>query len=150
MSWQHRLYIWDFTQGIIMKAPIFGYGMEASRHFPLPKTFLTFYQNKEPLSPQAESLLPLHPHNAFLQLWLELGSIGVLMFFFLGVWFVFCMERRTNSIPMRALLGASFSATMVPSFVSFGLWQSWWMSTQIVLILTWVMVLSLKKEDLIQ
>jgi len=87
--------------------PLFGWGLDASRTF--------------------HHLIPLHPHDAALQLWFELGAVGAL----LGalIW-AFVFWRFAEAAPGRRLYAAAGCATawaalMIGAF-SFSLWQEWW------------------------
>ncbi len=68
-----RLFIWQSTAGYIIDRPLFGYGLRSARILS-SKADSQFVRigptdmNKVMIEP-----IPLHPHNAFLQLWLELG-----------------------------------------------------------------------------
>ena len=62
----HRLLIWSFTGDRIAERPLTGWGLDASRAIP---------GGRDPIRP-GEAWMPLHPHNAALQLWLELGAPG--------------------------------------------------------------------------
>jgi O-antigen ligase len=107
-SWYDRLRIWSFVAER-MKGPLLrGAGLEASRTFP--------------------GVVPLHPHNAPLQLWYELGLPGAL----LGVLFWLWLWRRIGDCARRdRILGATAAAVatvyLIISAVSFGQWQEWWL-----------------------
>jgi exopolysaccharide production protein ExoQ len=66
----HRLMIWSFAGERIAERPLTGWGLDAARAIP---------GGKEPIRP-GETWLPLHPHNAPLQVWLELGVPGAVLF----------------------------------------------------------------------
>ncbi len=67
--------------------------------------------------------IPLHPHNAPLQIWLELGGAGaVLMAALLGFLAINC-----NGPPLRrTVLGATLITAVVIASLSYGMWQGWW------------------------
>jgi O-antigen ligase len=129
----HRLYIWRFVDGRILERPLLGWGMDASRTLPGgQETFLLSYcpENGEPATPVAElGLLPLHPHNALLQLWLELGGVGAIVGLaglLALLWPVFSTGvERAGAAAAGGALAAGFSAAAV----SFGAWQPWWVSS---------------------
>ena len=122
----HRLYTWHFTGERIMEAPWFGWGMEASRVIPggHDKLYL------DPFSIWGNEIMPLHPHNATLQVWLELGLAGALVMAAL-VFSTYAgrlsepMWRSPIALPLRA--GAS-SAFLVIANLSYGVWQNWWIA----------------------
>ncbi len=73
-------------------------------------------------------VLPLHPHNAALQLWLELGALGALM----GAALVFLAQiaiagAKRSATGKAAAFGA-FAAAFMIAGLSYGIWQSWWQS----------------------
>ncbi len=143
-SFLHRLKIWDFTSHKIIEKPIQGYGFGSSRFLgagqrtSLTVSLLPYFKGVE--SPDKEtlwvlgdlSLLPLHPHNAFLQIWLELGLVGMLI----AAAFLFFLIEKGLSMPKRAqqmiFMGALFPALVVVN-MSYGLWQSWWICSLFII-----------------
>ena len=99
-SWAARLDIWAFTVEQTTRHPIFGWGMDASRAF---QPFM------------------LHPHSAPLQVWLELGLVGALLFS--TVWFL--IAKRAVVLGPQALAAAV--SYFVIGALSFGMWQEWWL-----------------------
>ncbi|MEQ8194219.1 MAG: O-antigen ligase family protein, partial [Rhodospirillales bacterium] len=86
-SREHRLSIWQFVAGKIAEKPAFGQGLGAAREIGRAEQ-----QRYEALQARQtdhlsihEIRLPLHPHNIPLQIWLELGAVGVLLY--LGILF---------------------------------------------------------------
>ena len=65
-SWFARAGIWRFVSGEVLSHPLIGWGMDASRMWP--------------------NLIPLHPHNAALQVWLELGAVGAAIVIVFWAW----------------------------------------------------------------
>ncbi len=118
---QHRFAIWDFTAAKTMEHPLLGWGLGASRAIPGADGIAT------QLGGRAE-VLPLHPHNALLQLWLELGLPGILLTI---IAFVVILIRIPRYIAGRKELAMSltviFSVTLIAE-LSYGLWQSWWLA----------------------
>ena len=117
---RHRFVIWDFAATKTMEQLIFGWGLGTSRVVPGADGIA------EQLGRRAE-VLPLHPHNALLQLWLELGIPGVALAL---VTVVGVLARITRYISGRKELATAltviFSATLTAE-LSFGIWQSWWL-----------------------
>lgn len=113
----HRLYIWEFAAHRILDHPVAGWGVDASPLIP----------GGEKRLPEGGSLMNVHPHNAFLQVWLELGVPGVIL---LAVWLwrLFRnVERTTDSFATACRAGLLVSALVIAN-LSFGLWQTWWMA----------------------
>ena len=77
--------------------------------------------------------LPLHPHNAPLQLWLELGAVGVVIFIGLLGLLIWRWQRdfaKGNGLP---LIAGVLTAIFVVYNISFGLWQGWLIFSLILL-----------------
>ena len=68
--------------------------------------------------------MPLHPHSAFLQIWLELGILGVI----LTVGVLYITISGISKIP-NVMGAAAIMAIFVIAFtltqLSFGIWQGW-------------------------
>ncbi|WP_146055874.1 O-antigen ligase family protein [Bosea psychrotolerans] len=67
-----------------------------------------------------------HPHNAFLQVWVETGLIGVLLISAAGLAFL----GRLRHMPARALAPrlAVVAAALGVASVGHGAWQGWWIA----------------------
>ncbi len=107
-----RLGIWDYATELFLRSPIVGWGMDASRYLP-----------PDPLNPRYRHL-ELHPHNATLQIALELGIPGLIIVF----WGLFIVMRR--ALNFRGARKAS-AVTMLVSILlvcslGYGVWQVWW------------------------
>ena len=106
-SWAARVNIWTFVSARMAEKPLRGWGLDASRTF--------------------KGHIPLHPHDAALQLWFELGAVGAV----LGalIW-SFIFWRFAEAAPRRRLYAAAGCATAWSALVigafSFSLWQEWW------------------------
>jgi exopolysaccharide production protein ExoQ len=116
VSIYHRAAIWQFVGARIADKPLLGWGMHASRTMP---------GGHDKISGTAEQI-PLHPHNAPLQIWLELGGIGAaLMAALVGFLAINC-----NGPPLRrTVLGATLVTAVVIASLSYGMWQGWWFAT---------------------
>jgi len=121
----HRLTIWRFVGERILDKPLAGWGIEASRDIPggEDRVDVVFAAG----GPSDEQMLPLHPHNAVLQWWLELGGIGAVLFAVLAA----RLFRAAAALP-PALAAAALATLLdgfVSSLVSYGFWQAWWQSS---------------------
>jgi O-antigen ligase len=132
----HRLLIWDFAAARIAERPLLGWGMEGSRAVPghdahpSPET-LGRFRLSDPAAasylPTAE-LLPLHPHNGALQLWLELGAPGAL----LGAALAFLLGLSASRAAQPEVATAMLAAGAVTATLSFGAWQEWWIGAELM------------------
>ncbi len=119
LSAGHRLLIWSFAGDRIAERPLAGWGLDSSRAIP---------GGKDPIKP-GEDWLPLHPHNAPLQLWLELGVPGAVLFALL-VAHTWCgLAAAPWPRLFAAATGASLAIALIASFTAYGIWQEWWLGT---------------------
>ncbi len=135
-SLRHRLLIWKFAGDRIAERPVLGWGMAGSRAVPgADQPALSYAKSKgvgwvnrhDGGILHRTPVLPLHPHNAFVQIWLELGLLGAL----LAAGFVWLCAQACRAGPpgVRACrFGLLASAVTVACF-SYGVWQSWWIAS---------------------
>jgi len=141
----HRLVVWEFVGKEITKTPILGTGLGTSRligqnvelYVPLSKTNI-------------KGAIPLHPHNNALEIWLELGVLGAIIY--AGLWIViinFGTKLRARSYILGTGACASIIILFIISNLSFGVFQSWWIAIQglVFLILILMCKESLPREN---
>jgi O-antigen ligase len=120
-SIKHRLLIGQFVLNKIGERPLSGFGFDSSRALPGGRKAVI----------EGEPVLPLHPHNAILQIWLELGLPGAII----AAVIVTLVLRRLAAFEPRgpaAMANATFAAFVTVAVISFGIWQNWW------LMLAWI------------
>jgi exopolysaccharide production protein ExoQ len=123
----HRLLIWRFVSERIAERPLLGWGMDASRELPGGHTKLVETISRPVITNNAEAL-PLHPHNAVLQWWVELGAIGAV----LGLAIVVTLLLRAAVLSEREATASTMAfavAALTIAMLGYGFWQSWWLST---------------------
>jgi O-antigen ligase len=107
-SWDARLNIWTFAAGHVQTHPFRGWGLDASRTF--------------------GSAIPLHTHNAQLQLWLELGAVGAALAGVFFCWLAYGVMRISERSRGEAAMAAgALVSYLVIGGLSFGVWQEWWL-----------------------
>ncbi|BBK40287.1 hypothetical protein STVA_03070 [Allostella vacuolata] len=118
-SGQHRMEIWHFAAEHVLERPFQGWGLNVSRVFPGGDRIL------DPASGAMQ--MPLHPHNAALQWWLELGLPGAVA----GMAAILLLARAARRLPTAATRAAGLAlltAGLVVSMLSYGAWQNWWLA----------------------
>jgi O-antigen ligase len=109
ISWHVRLDVWRFTSTQVMGHPLIGWGLDSSRAWP--------------------DHIPMHPHDAALQLWLETGAVGVALVALFWAWlFVQIDVVATDDRPAAAVMAATAAAYLTIGAISFGVWQEWWLA----------------------
>jgi len=126
-SLQHRLFIWNFTAERIVEKPVLGWGMNSAKFIPGGDRDIDVGSDQGRLQWRA---LPLHPHNAILQWWLELGTVGAALAAALTSFGARAICRLTSRAD-RVAAAAVFGQICVISLLSFGAWQSWWLATMV-------------------
>lgn len=113
-----RLAIWDFVADKIAERPLFGWGLNSSRVIP----------GGHQLTPYGGELLPLHPHDMALQIWLELGVPGVLIALLLVITVTRICGRLKARPEAQAAALAGVAAAATNAIAGYDLWHPWWLS----------------------
>jgi O-antigen ligase len=111
--------IWSFAGDRIAERPLAGWGLDASRAIP---------GGDEPIY-EGRVWLPLHPHNAAIQLWLELGAPGAVLFALLLAWLWLSLAAAPWPQLFTAAAGASLTSAVIAAIGAYGIWQEWWIGT---------------------
>ena len=120
-SWAQRLVIWRHTAVLTLDQCLpFGCGADYARALSEKGVTVGI-----PGWPLALPVMPIHPHNLFLQVWLELGLPGVLAFALA----LTASARALQKAPIGRSAIAAICAVASVSFVSVmfeaSLWQAW-------------------------
>lgn len=110
-----RTEIWDGVARFIAHAPITGYGFQGVKHFgPLEMATLFYPDNRVP-----------HPHNAYLQIWTDMGLLGALAAtgILWAMWRALC-ELANDRLPH---LLAIFTIVICAFITTYNLWAAWWL-----------------------
>ncbi len=119
-NFQHRVEIWHEAASRLAERPVTGWGLEASRDIPRGDRISVFF-------PEADSLIPLHPHNASLHILLELGVIGALLVAALAA----LLLRQVAALAPRdrPYAVACFGAAWAGAQTAYGVFQGWWLAS---------------------
>jgi O-antigen ligase len=89
-----RVALWDATLSLAAERPLLGHG------------YATFWPRtqREPRPPSVEQWPPRHPHNGFMQLFFDLGALGVLAFVLPYMWLLRRAVRLSQLWPIAFLI----------------------------------------------
>lgn len=118
-SWQYRIETWRSTAEKIFENPIFGHGFDSVRELGQANVTMAGVVAQE---------IPLHPHNAFLQVWFELGLIGVLLLAALICLILIGIGSARASPARSGVYAAVLASYLVIALISFSAWQTWWIA----------------------
>jgi O-antigen ligase len=134
----HRMVIWDFTEARIAERPVLGWGLEASRTVPggrdrpaavqLDRLRVSDPERRAWFAMPNIQVLPLHPHNGALQVWLELGGIGALV----AAALAWCLGSAAARSPCPPAAAGALASGAITALLSFGAWQAWWVAAMLL------------------
>jgi O-antigen ligase len=115
---QERVDIWRSFGAALRDRPILGAGFGAGARL-----------NEAPvaasLHPDEAFLLGVgHPHNAALQIWVELGAIGAFLAALVAALVLRAMQSLDRA--QSAAIASLIAAALADSLVGQGAWQGWW------------------------
>jgi O-antigen ligase len=125
-SAQQRILIWHKYAQLVLEAPVLGHGLEAS-YFLRPEikgiSELPYDRlGKKPPS-NLKPFRGVHPHNAYLQIWFELGAVGALLFASVGLAVIAHIKSLESDV--QPLMYGTFVSVAAVLFSSYGVWQIW-------------------------
>lgn len=122
----HRIFIWSFSGQKAAENMWQGYGFYNSRDIAGGKDVIALGNQSSPLG---WVNLPNHSHNAMLQMWLELGLVGLSLYVLLIVTSLSWMLKYVQSTLQRAIMVAMLVTYLGISLLAFNVWQEWWIAT---------------------
>lgn len=130
LSAKHRLFIWNYVAENSKSRTILGIGFNSTRIFPVDDSQIIDFRGAK-LHP-----LPVHPHNNIMQVYFELGIIGLILYLALACKYLLIIGKnyRTDNYLEKNWIAAKyacFSAYFTIAMISYNLWQSWWMAAAI-------------------
>lgn len=126
-SAKHRLFIWNFVAKNSKEHPLLGIGFNSSKQFPVKDDSQIIELFGQKLHP-----LPLHPHNNILQVYFELGAIGLILYLSLACKYLLIIGKNYKTTSSRnkdliCSLYSCFSVYFIIAMISYNTWQSWWL-----------------------
>jgi hypothetical protein len=120
LSWLQRLFIWRSAGDAILACLPFGCGADSARSLAAIPTNLVVPGAGAPMV-----LTPIHPHNVFLQIWLELGIPGAAFALAGAGAATRLLVRAKFARAVAAGIAGAGAATLVSFFVEASFWQVW-------------------------
>ena len=114
----HRVCIYDFVLEKIWARPLTGWGLGTSRRLPGGEVKIAALERE---------LLPMHPHNAAFELWVELGVGGGALLAAIAI-MVATVAIRRAAAPARAAAMAALTAYLCIGMLNYSAWSSWWLA----------------------
>ena len=117
----NRIEIWDFVIKYAMQSPYIGFGMESTKQVP------DFHHAR------LYHTIPnvLHPHNFAVQLWMEFGLFGIIVY---SALIFYLMKTITyQDVQPRKMFLSLFILFLSISAIAYGIWQSWWIGSIVIL-----------------
>lgn len=111
-----RSEIWWAFANLIDSRPLLGHGFESS--FSALQTYPGVDENI------AQLLHMRHPHNFAIQVWYELGVVGVALF--TGILVLVCRALRAIPFDQQPVALSMTVSIWTVAYVSHGAWQAWW------------------------
>ena len=115
-SIRHRMDIWALAGEYIAERPMLGYGFSNSDRIPAKYGQMTLSG--------AARVFPLYPHNVLMQVQVELGLPGMLLFYSVLVCLIWACLKAPP--PLRASGLALITATLSVWCIGYPLWRSAW------------------------
>jgi len=116
-----RFYIWKYVADRVAERPITGIGIRGTRalHLVIPADAGDPSHAEFALQGRAAR----HPHNIYLQTWLELGAIGAVLLLVVGLAAIWQMRFLPPTFEGSAY--ALFAVSSMIGLSGFDLWQAW-------------------------
>lgn len=120
-SWEQRIAVWKAASDRALNECMpLGCGADYARAWSAEGATVAVRASTIPL-PE----MPIHPHNVFIQVWLELGLPGVFaMIFALGAAARALLKSKIDRLAMAAVCGAS-GVSFISVMFEASLWQVW-------------------------
>lgn len=147
ISYIHRLHVWKDVSYYSTREFLLGHGISAGKftEFSKKQKRWFFKHSDKTITPMKTDVIPTHPHNILLQIYLELGIIGVFFLCFFYFRMIQGMRRRFTEYPEHApIYLAYFTAIQAIVWVNVSIWETWFLST---LWMTWAFMVNISKTQ---
>lgn len=127
-SYIERLYLWNDVATTIFEHPWKGVGADGTRQHEKSQHIRTwaFTDQAGEHREVKTNRFGIHPHNAILQLWLELGVFGLVLGIYLAYRVLLKIYCGHLTSLEKAISSGLFVGTFLIIWVNLGIWQNWW------------------------
>lgn len=124
----HRQFIWGFSVSKIKEKKIFGYGPDTSNFIEGSQRIIGLQRTGN------MNFIPSHPHNFLIELLLETGISGTLLFLLLMFVINIKVWNLSHSLKFKLFLIFFNSYFWGSSLVNFSFWLGWWQSSYFLIL----------------
>ena len=123
-----RVIIWEYTAERVLDHPSLGIGADSTRALSGQRETA-----EQPEGFVIKRTTAWHAHDLFLQVWYELGLVGVILIGLAGA----AVALRMSVLPFESqpFAAATFAAFMAIAALSWGIWQTWLMCAVALMLL---------------
>ena len=129
-SYRHRVEIWETLSSKITEKRFLGYGINAAKRDAVTGGEKEISHDLSNNSIKINYKIH-HPHNYILQLWLELGFLGIVISIILLLSLLYKL-KYSKTVNKSGFL--AFCSAQIHLLFSISLWQTWWWVTLIFLL----------------
>ena len=136
----HRQFIWGFSIDKFKEKLILGYGPDTSNFISgSQRTIGSEYTG-------TMNFIPSHPHNFFIELLLEIGIVGTVIFLIILFFYNFRFIKLANhkNLICIIILNSYFWST---SLVNFSFWLGWWQASYFLFLSIVMAQITLQKKS---
>jgi O-antigen ligase len=119
----HRILIWGHTANDVLRRPLVGVGAAATRYIEQVEKPIIVRSSKFEFPVSVNS----HAHNAYLQVWFELGAIGAFLFWVAGLPVITSIANASAAV--RPTLYAAWATAATIASTSYSLTDPWFMAS---------------------
>ena len=121
----HRQLIWQFAYHHVFDHPLIGWGVNSAPGIPGANDMVEGFN---------QAVLPAHPHNWFMEIWLETGLIGVIPMVLLvvGCSVVSLRLAYKDGLRVAGPVLSILAAFWFAGLFNYSFWTSWWFAVFIL------------------
>jgi len=125
-SWDHRIYIAFNTIFLYLEKPLLGWGFGMSKGL---HSMQQGYIVMAEVGSAPHAIFNYHPHNSSLQVLLETGLMGLILYSAAWAATIFFIGKSNKiSAALKPYIYATYCCYIAISQLNFSAWASWWIS----------------------